>query len=67
MMQVRLIRHPDDPSGWLRCLIGGSKRIGGYYCVFRGDQAEIITMLRSVLTVLEVAPPVVISYDENEY
>lgn len=57
MKKVNVMKFEDDPLGCLRASIGGWPE-EGYYLTFRGDQKKVVEMLRTVLLVLENAPPV---------
>ena len=52
-MKIKIIRKPVEyamGAPCLRCSIGGSKEIDGYYLVYRGDPQKVIEMLTLVLT-----------------
>lgn len=53
---IRLIKKPDDPA-CCRASCGGSEEIG-YYCVFRGEKADVIACLENVLSALKEGKPV---------
>ena len=46
-MKAKLIKLQDDPIA-LRASIGGKPEIG-FYCSYRGNRPDIITMLEKVL------------------
>ena len=39
-LNIKIIKEPDDPL-CTRVSIGGSEEVGGYYCTYRGDIAEV--------------------------
>lgn len=48
-------RMPDDEHGVLRLSIGGGRRAGGFYCVYRGNPNEIIEACEKALAALRSA------------
>ena len=52
VIQVKVIRKADDPH-MLRASIGGDKTVG-YYCVYRGNKADVIACVQTVLEALTV-------------
>jgi hypothetical protein len=63
MTHVTIQHLPDDPM-CLRISIGGIEE-KGFYCVFRGNQDEVISALEKVLLVLKHAPPLPIERDDR--
>jgi hypothetical protein len=61
VIDLKVQRLPDDPL-CLRISIGGNEKLG-YYCVFRGDQKEVIETLKLVYAVFRKLPPVDIEDD----
>lgn len=55
METVTITRQAADPL-CLRASIGGTAKMG-YYCMFRGDQGEVLAMLEEVLKAMRAAPP----------
>lgn len=48
---VKVIKEIDDAYA-LRVSLGGTDNIG-FYCVYRGDKAKIVSMMKRVLAALE--------------
>lgn len=61
---VQITRRPDDPL-CLRASIGGTEK-SGYYCLFRGNQEQVLAMLELVLVAMRIAPPIAVDKDAPE-
>lgn len=48
---ISISRKTDDPIA-LRASIGGKEGVG-YYCVFRGNPADVVPMLEQVLEAMK--------------
>lgn len=55
MFKVKVQRFPNDPL-CLRVSIGGGRKIGGYYCTYRGTRKEMIEALEAILVAVQHMP-----------
>jgi hypothetical protein len=47
--EITILKKTDDPTGTVRVSLGGSKEMGGYYCVYRGRKEDALECLNAAL------------------
>ena len=52
MPNTRIVKKADDPLGVTRVSIGGGRKLGGVYCVYRGTKEDAIEALELAVTAL---------------